>query len=214
VKFVGFANQTFTQGVNQSIGIIFYMKVPIHFMQKYSTGKVVSVLFFLTMTVYIAMLSYSIPAVSAFAPELLIFDLSPFGYSFNYANELLMMLGEEGRNLYLSTQLPLDFIYPGLFSITYSLLLTWLFGKTFNVNSKVYYFALIPFSAGIFDYAENIFIIKMIISFPDLEITTVKIASMFTILKSGFTMFFFIFLIVGFALLFKKQMSIIINRHG
>jgi len=189
------------------------MEIAIRFMQKYSTGKVVSILFILTMAVYITMLSYSIPIVSAFAPELPIFDLSPLGYSFNYANDLLNILGAEGRNLYLSTQLPLDFIYPGLFSITYSLMLTWLFGKTFNVNSKIYYFSLIPFLVGIFDYVENIFIIKMINSFPDLQVTTVKIASIFTVLKSSFTVFFFILLIVGFALLLKKKMSTISNRH-
>jgi len=159
------------------------MEVIIRFMQKHSTGKVIIALFALTMSVYLTMLSYSIPVVSAFAPELPIFDLSPLGYSFNYANELLNTLGAEGRNLYLTTQLPLDFIYPGLFSITYSLLLVWLFGKTFNVNSKIYYFALVPFLAGIFDYVENVFIIKMISSFPDLQVTTVKVASTFTILK-------------------------------
>jgi len=93
-------------------------------------------------------------------------------------------------------------------------LLVWLFGKTFNVNSKIYYFALIPFLAGIFDYVENIFIIKMITSFPDLDVTTVKIASIFTILKSSFTLFFFVVLIAGFALLFKKQISIVCNKNG
>ena len=190
------------------------MEVLIGFMQKYSTGKVISVLFILTMTVYIAMLSYSIPVVSAFSPELPIFDLSPLGYSLNYASELLNSLGVEGRNLYLSTQLPLDFIYPGLFSITYSLLLVWLFGKTFNVNSKIYYFALVPFLAGIFDYVENVFIIKMINTFPDLQVTTVKIASTFTILKSSFTMFFFVLLIAGFTLFCKQKVSNIRNRRG
>jgi len=189
------------------------MEVPIRFMQKYSTGKVISVLFLLTMIVYIIMLSYSIPAVSSFAPELPIFDLSPSGYSLNYANELLNMLGTEGRNLYLSTQLPIDFIYPGLFSITYSLMLIWLFSKTFNASSKIYYFSLVPFLAGIFDYVENIFIIKMINSFPDLQVTTVKIASIFTVLKSSFTLFFFILLMAGFAFLFKKQISNIRNMN-
>ena len=183
------------------------MEALIRFMQKYSTGKVILVLFALTMAVYLTMLSYSIPAVMAFAPEIPIFDLSPLGYSFNYANELLDTLGAEGRKLYLSTQLPLDFIYPGLFSITYSLLLVWLFGKTFNANSKIYYLALVPFLAGIFDYVENVFIIKMINSFPDLQVNTVKIASTFSILKSSFTTVFFILLIVGFALLFKQKLS-------
>ncbi|EPJ53481.1 MAG: hypothetical protein OFPI_10520 [Osedax symbiont Rs2] len=176
----------------------------IRFMQMYSTGKLVLVLFLLTMTVYSTMLFYSIPAVTEFSQEFPIFDLSPSGYSFNYANELLHALGEEGRNLYLTTQLPLDFIYPGLFSITYTLMLFWLFGKTCNRNSKIYYFSFVPFLAGIFDYAENIFIIKMLNSFPELQVTTVKIASFFTLLKSSFTMFFFILLVVGFLLLLKQ----------
>jgi len=183
------------------------MKALISFLQEHSTGKLIIVLFAFTMSVYFTMLWHSIPAVSAFAPELPIFDLSPLGYSFNYANELLIALGDEGRNLYLHTQLPLDFIYPGLFSITYSLLLIWLFGKILNGHSKVYYFALVPFLAGVFDYVENVFIIKMINSFPDLQVTTVNIASTFTILKSSFTVFFFILLIAGFALLFKQKLA-------
>ncbi len=183
------------------------MKVLISLMQKYATGKIISVLFALTMVVYISMLTYSIPAVSAFAPEFPIFDLSPLGYSFNYANELLNSLGVDGRNLYLSTQLPLDFIYPGLFSITYSLLLLWLFSKTISTNSKVNYFSFVPFLAGIFDYVENVFIIKMISSFPDLQVTTVKVASVFTILKSSFTMLFFVLLTVGVAVWFRQKSS-------
>lgn len=190
------------------------MRILIRFMQKHASGKAIVVLFALTMAVYLTILFYSIPAVSAFAPELPIFDLSPLGYSFTYANDLLDTLGSEGRNLYLSIQLPLDFIYPGLFSITYSLLLVWLFGKTFNEDSKIFYFALAPFLAGVFDYAENIFIIKMVNSFPNLQVNTVKIASTCSIIKSGFTMFFFILLIVGFGLLFKQKRSNSRKRLG
>lgn len=190
------------------------MEELISFMKRHSSGKVIAFLFVLTMSVYLTMLFYSIPAVTAFAPQLPIFDLSPFGYSFNYATELLDTLGVEGRNLYLSTQLPLDFIYPGLFSITYSLLLVWLFGQTFNVSSKVFVFALVPFLAGIFDYAENVFIIKMIISFPDLQVATVNMASIFTLLKSSFTMLFFVLLMVGFALLLKQKILDVRKRNG
>ncbi|MHA2940486.1 hypothetical protein ACXJY6_19600 [Vibrio sp. RC27] len=190
------------------------MEIVVRFVQKLSTGKNVSILFLLTMIVYLTMLSYSIPAVSTFAPELPIFDLSPFGYSFAYADNLLNTLGIEGRATYLSTQLPFDFIYPGLFSITYSLMLVWLFGKTSSRNSKIYYFALVPFLAGMFDYVENIFIIKMINSFPELQVTTVKIASTLTILKSSFTMLFFVLLIVGFVLLFKQKVLSNRNRIG
>ena len=190
------------------------MEILIRFMQKNSTGKVVLSLFFLTMAVYLTMLSYSIPAVTAYAPEQPIFDLSPAGYSFDYAYELLDKLGAEGREIYLSTQLPLDFIYPGLFSITYSLLLVWVFGKIFNIRSKIFFFALVPFLAGIFDYAENVFIIKMISSFPDLQVATVNIASIFTLLKSSFTMFLFVLLVVAFALLLKQKLLDMRKRNG
>jgi len=181
------------------------MEALIDLMQKHSTGKVVASLFVLTMAVYLTMLLYSIPAVTAFAPQLPIFDLSPFGYSFNYATDLLNALGVEGRNLYLSTQLPLDFIYPGLFSVNYSLLLVWLLGKIYSEDSNVYYFVFVPFLAGVFDYFENVFIIKMITSFPDIKIATVKVASFFTLLKSSFTMLFFLLLIFCFALLLKQK---------
>ncbi|MGY5453056.1 hypothetical protein ACVFI8_19265 [Agarivorans sp. MS3-6] len=183
------------------------MEALFRLLQKYATGKIISGLFVLTMSVYISMLVYSIPAVSAYSPGMALFDLSPSGYSYTYANDLLSSLGEEGRHLYLSVQLPLDFIYPGLFSITYSLLLVWIIGKTQAENSKIRYFALVPFMAGVFDYLENIFIIKMISSFPDLQVSSVKIASAFTLLKSSFTMAFFVLLIAGFAVLLKQKLS-------
>ncbi|MEH6449425.1 MAG: hypothetical protein V7765_12195 [Oleispira sp.] len=176
-------------------------------LQKYATGKLVSVLFVLTQIVYLSMIAYSIPAVTAFAPELPLFDMSPTGYTFAYANELLSTLGAEGRHLYLTTQLPLDCIYPGLFSLSYSLLLIWLFRKTFKADSKVYYVAVVPFLGGIFDYIENLFIIKMINSFPNLQAETVEMANAFTILKSSFVTIFFVLLLVGFALLLKQKLS-------
>lgn len=175
--------------------------------QRHATGKVVAILFAITMVVYVAMLSYSIPLVSEFAPELPLFDLSPAGYSFAYANDLLTALGAEGRNTYLTTQLPLDFIYPGLFSIAYSLMLIWLLGKLTSAESKLHYLALFPFLAGLFDYVENVFIIKMINSFPDVQASTVEMASIFTLLKSSFTMVFFIVLTVGFLVLLKQKLS-------
>ena len=183
------------------------MKVTLRLMLKHSTGRTVFALFALTMAVYLTMLLFTIPVVTAFAPEFPIFDLSPSGYSFSYASELLDELGNEGRSLYLYRQLPLDFIYPGLFAVTYSLLLVWLFRKYFNINSNIYYLGFVPILAGVFDCLENIFIIKMITSFPDLQMNTVKVASALTILKSSFTMFFFVLLLMGFVLFIKQKFT-------
>lgn len=173
------------------------MKRILERLMKFASGKNVLVLFLLTMLIYAMMLKYTIPMVQSYAPNLAIFDLSPAGYSYEHATSLLQELGAEGRQIYLARQLPLDFIYPGLFAISYSLLLLWLFHKEFNENAKVFSLAFIPVLGGFFDYLENICIIIMLKTFPTTSVMLVKISSTFTLLKGIFTTLFFILLLLG-----------------
>ena len=184
------------------------MKKIIHILQNNASGKLVLVLFLITMTIYLTMIFYSIPAVVSFAPELVLFDMSPTGYSYQNAVELLDVLGSEGRSIYLTRQLPLDFIYPGLFAISSSLLLVWLLLKSINHQSKIFYVTMVPILAGVCDYIENIFIIVMINSFPDLSSNIVGTASLFTIMKSSFTSIFFIILLWAVFMYFKNRRNI------
>jgi hypothetical protein len=168
-------------------------------LKKFASGRTVSILFILTMAIYFLMLLYSIPMVKSFAPNTALFDLSPSGYSYQHAMSLLEELGNEGRQIYLSRQLPLDFIYPGLFAISYTLLLIWLFSKSVKDTSNIFYLAFIPALGGLFDYLENIYIIRMINSFPYISPGLVQVASFFTLLKSIFATVFFLLLFAGFA---------------
>ena len=181
------------------------MKKIVTTLQKLASGRVVLLLFLLTMAVYLLMLLYTIPKVESFAPGIALFDMSPSGYSYQHAISLLESLGEAGRNVYLFQQIPADFIYPGLFSLSYSLLLTRLLAKGFKPDSKIFFLALVPALGGFFDYLENISIILMIYSFPNLSQAHVGVASTFTILKSAFTIGFYILLLVGlFSLVVKR----------
>jgi len=148
-----------------------------------------------SLALYFFMLFYTIPAVQAYAPEMKVFDLMPAGYSYDYAIELLSLLGDEGRDQYLHRQLPLDFIYPALFSISSCLLLAWLFMKRYEENSRIFYLCLVPIFAGIFDYLENILIIVMMFTYPDVSRFHVAFASSATIAKSGLTTIFFLLLL-------------------
>ena len=168
-------------------------------LKKLASGKTVLILFTMTMAIYLLMLLYSIPLVESFAPNTALFDLSPSGYSYQHALSLLEELGNEGRQIYLSRQLPLDFIYPGLFGFSYTLMLFWLFSKSVKDASRLFYLAFIPALGGLFDYLENFFIIRMINAFPDLSPGLVQVASTFTLLKSIFTTIFFLLLFAGFA---------------
>jgi len=168
------------------------MNKSLAYLQKIASGRIVLFSFVLTMAVYFLMLLYTIPKVESFAPGIALFDLSPAGYSYQHAASLLEALGETGRSVYLYQQLPADFIYPGLFAISYSLLLIWLFAKSFKPESRVFYLAIVP------DYLENVCIVLMIKSFPDLSQKLVAVASNFSMLKSIFTTGFFLLLLIGF----------------
>ena len=159
-----------------------------------------NVLLFLipSLAVYLVMLFYTIPAVQSHAPELKVFDLLPAGYSYDYAMKLLSSLGDKGRDEYLYTQLPVDFIYPALFSISSCLLLAWLFLKRNSEGSKVNYLCSVPIFAGLFDYLENIIVVIMIFSYPDISQNLVMLSSAATIVKSGLTTIFFLLLFYGF----------------
>jgi hypothetical protein len=161
-----------------------------------------------TIIVYVAMLSYTIPRVEKYANGMKLFDLSPGGYSYEYAKELLTKLGESGRDLYLYNQLPLDFLYPGLFAISCSLLLSWLFLKIKDPSSRLFYFCFVPVAVGVFDYIENILIIGLISGYPDISPGQVELSSLVTIAKSVLTtLFFIVLLIVGIACFAKKGKS-------
>lgn len=174
------------------------MNKSLAYLQKIASGRIVLFSFVLTMAVYLLMLLYTIPKVESFAPGIALFDLSPAGYSYQHAASLLEALGETGRSVYLYQQLPADFIYPGLFAISYSLLLIWLFAKSFKPESRVFYLAIVPVLGGFFDYLENVCIVLMIKSFPDLSQKLVAVASNFSMLKSIFTTGFFLLLLIGF----------------
>lgn len=192
-------------GVLKRTNFNFQMKNIVSIIQNKSNGKNVILFFIPAMIIYVLMLSYTIPAVEEYSNGKKLFDLSPGGYSYEYARELLTVLGENGRDLYLYNQLPLDFLYPGLFAISCSLLLSWLLLKIKEPNSRLFYFCLIPVAAGAFDYAENILIVSMIAGFPDISPGQVQISSLVTIAKSGLTtLFFIVFTVIGISCFSKK----------
>lgn len=169
-----------------------------HKFSKYASGRNVLILFIATMSVYAWIVFASIPAVLEEAPDLVLFDMSPLGYSFEFAVQLLDGIGEEGRRRYLFHQLPIDLVYPGLFAVTYTLMLIWVAGKFANKKSWLFTLAYIPFVAGILDYLENLGIFIMLVSYPDLDSGIVLSASICTVLKSVMTVLFYVLLIYSF----------------
>jgi len=164
---------------------------------KYSTGRNVIILFVFTQIIYFLMLLYTIPTVMSYANGMKILDLMPTGFSADYAKILFDELGIVGRDYYLFRQIPLDMIYPLLFAVTYSLLLTYLFKRSFETESKLQFLSIIPLFGGFFDYMENIGIIIMLSIYPIFSSMLANVTNLFSILKSISTTLFFILLVIG-----------------
>lgn len=171
------------------------------------TGKKVLLLFLLINIVYAVMLVVTIPKTMIFSNGLKLLDMMPFGYDLEYIKLLFETLGENGRNVYLWNQLPVDMIYPFLFGVGYCLVIGYFLKKLNKLDSVFFYLCFLPLIAGIADYAENFGIIIMLNNFPDFSPNTAKITNVFSIIKSTSTTAFFVALIVKLLILSIKKMK-------
>lgn len=172
-----------------------------------ATGKKVLLFFILTQIVYGIMLLFSIPKILEYSNGMKILDLMPTGYNAEYTQKLFETLGERGREIYLFQQIPLDLIYPGLFAISFSLLLTFIFRKSFSKENIIQKTTILPIFAGFFDYMENFGIIIMLSIYPDFQVWIVNTTSIFSIIKSVLTTFVFVLLAIGFIGFFSPRRS-------
>lgn len=154
------------------------------------------VLFILTNVLFLIMTKVTIPKVSNYAGGMELPDLMPEGYTFEYIKTLFTMLGQEGRNAYLSYQIPLDMVYPGLFAITYSLIIAFFMNKLRIFEWGLFYAVLFPILGGFFDYCENLGFINMLASFPDMSHIVAGISNVCSILKSTFSTITFAVVII------------------
>ncbi|NOZ46794.1 MAG: hypothetical protein GXO79_08420 [Chlorobi bacterium] len=172
------------------------MKRLTKFIESNISGKKILGLFILTNSVYVFMLTVTIPKTMEFSNGMKLLDMMPMGYDLNYVSELFNSLGEIGQEVYLTNQIPVDMVYPLLFGLTYCLLLAYFLKKLNKLNSSFIYLCLIPIIAGIADYLENFGIIAMLKNYPELTEVAVKTTSSFSLIKSISTSVFFIVLIV------------------
>jgi len=169
--------------------------------EKNISGKKVLGLFILTNVVYTCMLTTTIPRTMNHSNGLKLLDMKPAGYDLNYVRELFDSLSELGREIYLTNQIPLDMIYPLLFGLSYSLLLGYFLKKLKRLETPYIYLCLLPIIGGAADYIENIGIIIMLKSYPNLSSEMVNSVSFFSMVKSVSTSLYFITLMVVFILL-------------
>lgn len=163
---------------------------------RYSRGRIVLLFFLITTAVYAFMLTVTLPNLIRFSNGLQPLDMLPTGYSHAYVQRLMNALGNDGRHYYLTVQLPVDFLYPALFATTYSLLFAYLLKRMGKAATPFFYISFLPIVAGIFDYLENVGIIYLIKSYPNIDTAATAATSIFSVIKSTATSVYFVCLLI------------------
>ncbi|MBP2310820.1 hypothetical protein [Azospirillum soli] len=148
------------------------------------SGWRLAALLMAALAVYGVMVGVTLPELTARGGGLTMFDVTPLGYDAAYAHALLDRLGPDGRHYYLFRQLPLDFAYPALMAL--SLAGIWLTLLRWANLDSTRLRALAWLAAGMaaLDYAENISVAAMLLSFPQESGALVGFASVATVMKS------------------------------
>jgi hypothetical protein len=134
--------------------------------------------------IYVTMIAWSLPAITAAAGGLTPFDLRPLGYDFAEAQAFLRALSDPGRQLYLEVQQRLDIAYPALLMLALGLGIALVCPPRFG-NWK-WTLALTSVPGSLFDYRENLLVRRILTSPPDaLDPALVAAASGATVLKSA-----------------------------
>lgn len=141
-------------------------------------------LFSLTLATYVAMLSWSLPAISAAANGLVPFDMRPGGYSFADAQALLAALTPEGAEFYMNVQQKLDIAYPGLLALTLLFAIAALLPR--RMGAWRWVVATVALPVGLFDYLENLAVAQMIeAGSTGLTAELAAAASQWSVFKAG-----------------------------
>ena len=107
-----------------------------------------------------------------------------FGYGYEKAYGMLLALGPEGRAFYLTRILPLDFLFPISYMLSYASLIA-LLAKYANPPKPCRYLLLVPVLAMLCDWAENIGAVAMLNGYPGLPRWAVPLASISGMLKTA-----------------------------
>lgn len=78
----------------------------------------------------------------------------------------LAAMGEAGRAFDLTHIVPLDFVFPFLYTLFSAVTITWLLHRWLPAQSRWHRLNVVPLAGGIGDYLENFGIIIMIMAWP------------------------------------------------
>ncbi|MGD8997368.1 MAG: hypothetical protein PVH80_04620 [Anaerolineae bacterium] len=104
-------------------------------------------------------------------------------YTPDEAYDMIAAYGQQGRQYYATIALTLDTVFPLLLALTFSLILTSVFHRTFSREGVLQRTVLVPVAAMTADLLENAGIVTMLLSYPRKLRAVALLASAFSTVK-------------------------------
>jgi hypothetical protein len=106
-----------------------------------------------------------------------------FFYTPDQAFTQIASYGEYGRAFYRNIELTADIIYPIVYTLFFSLCITWFFQRAFAAESKLQRLNVVPCGAWLFDLFENLGIATLLTVYPSQPAALAWATAIFTSLK-------------------------------
>jgi hypothetical protein len=151
-------------------------------LEKYARGWLIFILFLLdtAFMFFILPIAQGLMKMDSGGPGPV--DLQ-FIYTPAKAYEMVASYGEYGRAFYRNVELTVDIIYPIVYTLFFSLLITWLFQRGFPAASRMRRLNVVPFGGWLFDLLENLGIVSMLSVYPSTPALLGWFTAVFTFVK-------------------------------
>ncbi|MDD2278309.1 MAG: hypothetical protein PHD06_01195 [Bacteroidales bacterium] len=130
-----------------------------------------------------------------------------FWYTPIDAFHLFSQLGVDGRDAYRFFTVSIDLLYPLVYGFWFYYSLGFMLKKTCPPKTKLKTLRLIPFGIVLFDYIENLNILHLLYTFPQINEISVHIGAIATFSKWIFTILTILILIIAILTVCAKSIS-------
>jgi len=182
---------------------------------RFTTKKLNLLVFTVSTLSFLVFFFYLIPKFSAnpFQENIKLLDLR-FWYTPIDVFHLFHQLGANGRDAYQFFTIYIDMLYPLVYGFWFYFSLTFLLKKLFLNNNKFICLRFIPFGIVLFDYIENLSILYLLNTFPQINEVSVFIGAIASSSKWIFTILTIITLIIAIFIVCAKFIgSLKIKTH-
>ena len=171
------------------------MKRLISTIKKYTTRKLVLLLFFIVIISNVALIysNHIFSNITGILPGVL--DAQLF-YFLDVATQFFTTISPAGVRYYLHTIATIDAIYPLIYTTALAMLIAYILHKKHIKNSKLDYIILLPLILMIFDYTENILTIILLRALPTMYPNVVYVLTVISSMKWSATIIVLLFILM------------------